>query len=154
MADRITTEQRSKNMSRIKGRDTKPEIRLRSAMHQAGLRFRVCRVDLPGRPDIVFPRQKLAIQVRGCFWHQHENCGGRRTPRSNLDYWMPKLERNIQRDAEKDEALRELGWTVIIVWECEIKARDGAAGVVEKIARWLRQDSEKLGQNEFDGGFY
>lgn len=145
MADRITPEQRSKNMSRIKGRDTKPEIRLRSAMHRAGLRFRVCRVDLPGRPDIVFPRQKLAIQVRGCFWHQHENCGGRRTPRSNLDYWKPKLERNIRRDAEKDEALRELGWSVMIVWECEIKAPNGVADVVENITHKLRQGSKNSG---------
>jgi len=97
-------------MSRIKGRDTKPEIQLRSALHRAGLRFRVCRTDLPGRPDIVFPRQKLAIQVRGCFWHQHEACGGARVPGSNSDYWRPKLERNVLRDAAKDAELRGLGW--------------------------------------------
>ena len=143
MADRITPEQRSKNMSRIKGRDTKPEVRLRSALHRAGFRFRVCRTDLPGRPDIVFPRQKLAIQVRGCFWHQHKDCGGDRMPGSNLDYWRPKLEKNIRRDAEKDEALRELGWSVMIVWECEITAQEGVVEVVENVRCNLRPGSEK-----------
>lgn len=141
MADRITPEQRSKNMSRIKGRDTKPEVLLRSALHRAGFRFRVCRTDLPGRPDIVFPRQKLAIQVRGCFWHQHKDCGGDRMPASNLDYWRPKLEKNIRRDAEKDEALRELGWSVMIVWECEI-TKEGVAEVVDNVRCKLRQGSE------------
>lgn len=125
-------------MSRIKGRDTKPEVRLRSALHRAGLRFRVCRVDLPGRPDVVFPRQRLAIQVRGCFWHQHEDCVGKRLPRSNLDYWKPKLERNVRRDKEKDEALRCLGWRVVVVWECEVRTGDGVAGVVDRVAKELR----------------
>lgn len=136
MADRISPEQRSKNMSRIKGRDTKPEVRLRSALHQAGLRFRICRMDLPGRPDIVFPRQKLAIQVRGCFWHQHKDCGGGRIPRSNLDYWRPKLQRNVQRDAEKDAELRRLGWQVLVVWECETR---GSADVEETVGRIARE---------------
>lgn len=119
--DRIGPEQRSRNMSRIKSRDTKPEIRLRSALHRAGLRFRVCRNDLPGRPDIVFPRQKLAIQVRGCFWHQHSGCKAGRIPGSNLDYWKPKLEANVRRDAKKDSELRSLGWQLLVFWECEIR---------------------------------
>ena len=138
MADRITTEQRSRNMSRIRGRDTKLEVRLRSALHRAGFRFRVCRTDLPGRPDVVFPRQKLAVQVRGCFWHQHENCPGGRMPQSNLDYWKPKLERNVTRDAEKDMALRDLGWRVVVIWECEIKTDNGVADTVRRLAKELR----------------
>ena len=125
-------------MSRIKGRDTKLEVRLRSALHRAGLRFRVCRTDLPGRPDVVFPRQKLAVQVRGCFWHQHGNCAGGRMPRSNLDYWRPKLERNVTRDAEKDAALRNLGWRVVVVWECEIKTNDGVADTARRLVKELR----------------
>lgn len=133
MADRVSPEQRSRNMSRIKGRDTKPEVRLRSALHRAGLRFRVCRTDLPGRPDIVFPRQKLAIQVRGCFWHQHEGCGGGRMPGSNLDYWRPKLQRNVLRDAEKDAELRGLGWRVLVIWECEIKVLSDVEEMVERV---------------------
>lgn len=137
MADRITTEQRSRNMSRIKGRDTQPEVRLRSALHRAGLRFRVCRTDLPGRPDIVFARQRLAVQVHGCFWHQHQNCAGGRIPRSNMDYWKPKLERNIKRDAENDALLCSLGWRVLTVWECEINTHASLASVVEKVFREL-----------------
>lgn len=131
MADRISSEQRSRNMSRIKSRDTKPEVRLRSALHRAGLQFRVRRTDLPGRPDMVFPRQKVAVQVRGCFWHQHRDCATGRMPKSNLDCWRPKLEKNVRRDKEKDDELRELGWRVIVVWECEIKSKDKQASLIE-----------------------
>lgn len=127
-------------MSRIKGRDTEPEIRLRSALHRAGLRFRVCRTDLPGRPDVVFVRQRLAVQVRGCFWHQHPNCKGGRIPRSNVGYWKPKLERNVKRDAEKDAALCNLGWRVLIVWECEIDTFAGVACTVGKVVGELASE--------------
>ncbi|TCP19963.1 T/G mismatch-specific endonuclease [Rhodovulum adriaticum] len=120
-------------MAKIKGRDTKPELRLRSALHRMGLRFRVCRKDLPGKPDVVFPRHRLAVQVRGCFWHQHEGCTAGRLPRSNLDYWRPKLEGNVRRDAEKDEALRALGWRVLVVWECELKTDEGLAETVQRV---------------------
>lgn len=140
MADRISPEQRSRNMSRIKGRDTKPEVRLRSALHRSGLRFRVCRTELPGRPDIVFPRQRLAIQVRGCFWHQHEDCGGGRMPGSNLEYWRPKLQRNVRRDAEKDAELRGLGWRVLVIWECEIREEASMREAVGRIVGELRHE--------------
>ena len=89
------------------------------------MRFRVCRKDLPGKPDIVFPRHRVAVQVRGCFWHQHPECRAGRLPTSRLEYWRPKLEGNVRRDGEKDEALRTLGWCVIVVWECELKTHDG-----------------------------
>lgn len=124
-------------MSRIKGRDTKPEVRLRSALHRAGLRFRVCRNDLPGRPDIVFPGPRLAIQVRGCFWHQHEGCPAGRMPASNLSYWRPKLERNSRRDAEKDEALRADGWRLMVVWECELKSVKDVLKIVHRVSRQI-----------------
>jgi len=132
VADTIDPERRSRNMARIKGRDTKPELRLRSALHRMGLRFRVCRKELPGKPDVVFPRQKLAVQVRGCFWHQHEGCAAGRLPKSNLDYWRPKLEGNVSRDANKDEALRALGWRVLVVWECELKTDEDVALVAHR----------------------
>ncbi len=141
--DRISPEQRSRNMSRIKGRDTKPEIRLRSALHREGLRFRVCRNDMPGRPDIVFPRQKLAIQVRGCFWHQHSGCKAGRIPSSNLDYWKPKLEANAKRDAEKDTELRSLGWQVLVFWECEIRKDDLIEQIVRDVKAQLRTISSE-----------
>lgn len=120
-------------MAKIKGRDTKPELRLRSALHRMGLRFRVCRKDLPGKSDVVFPRHRLAVQVRGCFWHQHAGCAAGRLPRSNLDYWRPKLEGNVRRDAEKDEALRTLGWRVLVVWECELKTDENVALVAQRV---------------------
>ena len=127
-------------MAKIKGRDTKPELRLRSALHKLGLRFRVCRKDLPGKPDVCFPRQRLAVQVRGCFWHQHEGCPAGRLPRSNLKYWRPKLEGNVRRDTEKDEALRALGWRVLVIWECELKSEDDVA----RMAVWVRS---RLGES-------
>lgn len=136
MADTIDPARRSRNMARIKGRDTQPELALRSALHRLGLRFRVCRRDLPGKPDIVLPRHRVAIQVRGCFWHQHE-CGGGRLPKSNLDYWKPKLARNVERDRANDLALAALGWRVRIVWECELKGAEAVRAVVEAIASEL-----------------
>lgn len=139
MADTIDPERRSRNMAKIKGRDTKPELRLRSALHRMGLRFRVCRRDLPGKPDVVFPRQRLAVQVRGCFWHQHEGCPAGRLPRSNLDYWGPKLEGNVRRDAEKDEALRALGWRVLVVWECDLRTDEDVAQVAGRVGAILHE---------------
>ena len=137
MVDTIDPERRSRNMARIKGRDTKPELRLRSALHRMGLRFRVCRKDLPGKPDVVFPKHRLAVQVRGCFWHQHQGCRAGRLPASNLDYWRPKLEGNVRRDAEKDEALKALGWRVLVVWECELKSDEGVLQRAEEVRRAL-----------------
>lgn len=121
-------------MARIRGRDTGPERALRSALHRMGLRFRVCRRDLPGTPDVVFPRQRLAVQVRGCFWHQHAGCAAGRLPASRLDYWRPKLEGNVRRDAEKDAALVALGWRLIVVWECELKGPNAVTRVAARVA--------------------
>ena len=144
MVDTIDPKRRSHNMSKIKGRDTNPELRLRSVLHRMGLRFRVCRKDLPGKPDVVFPKQKVAVQVRGCFWHQHEGCPAGRLPKSNLDYWRPKLEGNSRRDAEKDAALRALGWRVLVIWECELKSDEGVADAVGAI----RNELEKTGSQK------
>lgn len=124
-------------MARIRGRDTGPELALRSALHRMGLRFRVCRRDLPGKPDVVFPRQRLAVQVRGCFWHQHEDCKGGRLPASNLDYWAPKLARNVERDRANDAALAALGWRVVVVWECELRGKGTLEAVARRVAEAL-----------------
>lgn len=139
MADTIDPERRSRNMAKIKGRDTKPELRLRSALHKMGLRFRVCRKDLPGKPDVVFPRQRLAVQVRGCFWHQHEGCRAGRLPASNLDYWRPKLEGNVRRDAEKDEALRAMGWRVLVLWECGLRTDEDVVREATRVRELLQE---------------
>jgi DNA mismatch endonuclease, patch repair protein len=126
-------------MASIRGRDTAPELRLRSALHRMGLRYRLCRMDLPGRPDIVFVRQRIAIQVRGCFWHQHKKCESDRQPRTNLAYWKPKLEGNVRRDKENDKFLRALGWSVIVVWECELKKTENIEHMSNYIARRLEK---------------
>jgi DNA mismatch endonuclease (patch repair protein) len=106
-------------MSRVKSRNTTPELIVRTLLHTLGLRFRVNRGDLPGSPDIVLPRHRTVIFVHGCFWHSHKGCTRATTPNSNIDYWLPKLERTVGRDREASKALRRLGWRVITVWECE-----------------------------------
>jgi DNA mismatch endonuclease (patch repair protein) len=113
---------RSAQMARVKGKDTKPEIRVRKALHSAGLRFRLQGRDLPGRPDLVFRSRRIAIFVHGCFWHRHgdPNCKLARVPKSRQDFWEPKLAANAERDIRNIAELRKLGWTVEIVWECDL----------------------------------
>ena len=135
--DKVSPEQRSKNMSRIRSRDTKPELRLRSALFRRGLRYRLCVRSLPGTPDIVFVGQRLAVQVRGCFWHQHEGCRHGRIPDTRREYWEPKLLRTVGRDATNDEALRKQGWRLIVVWECSIKTDEMVATAADEIYRAL-----------------
>lgn len=119
--DHLTPERRSENMAAIKGKDTAPEMLVRRLLHKAGYRYRLHRRDLPGRPDMVFPGRRAVIFVHGCFWHQHDatECGAR-PPKSNRDYWLTKLRRNVERDAKNVEALIAAGWRVLVVWECEV----------------------------------
>ena len=117
----MTSEARSRNMAAIKSKNTKPEIEVRKMLHALGYRFRLHRKDLPGKPDIVLPKYKIAIFVNGCFWHQHENCKHARFPKTNRDFWKKKLEGNKLRDKLKQSQLKDLGWKIINVWECEIK---------------------------------
>jgi len=119
MTDKLSSERRSANMSAIRSRDMKPELRVRRAVHASGYRFRLHRRDLPGKPDLVFPRRHKAIFVHGCFWHQHAGCQDGRMPRSNTSYWWPKLTRNKERDSEHLAQLSSDGWEVLVVWECE-----------------------------------
>ena len=136
-SDVMTREQRGRCMSRIRGRDTKPELMLRRALWQGGLRYRLhCR--LPGRPDIVFPARRIAVFVDGCFWHQ---CPEHATlPKNNRAFWQAKLEGNRRRDAEVNALLRAEGWTVLRIWEHEI--RRNASHVAERIARMIRAASD------------
>lgn len=115
-------------MARIRKTDTRPELAVRRAAHRLGLRFRLHRRDLPGTPDLVLPGCKAVVMVHGCFWHQHEGCRLARQPKSRLDYWLPKLERNRQRDAEALAALEALGWRVVTIWECEVRDPDAVEG--------------------------
>lgn len=123
MVDTVTPARRSEIMSGIRSKDMKPEMVVRRELHSRGYRYRLHGRDLPGNPDLVFTRRRKVIFVHGCFWHQHADpaCRIVRLPKSNLEYWMPKLERNVARDAENCARLRELGWEVLVIWECEIR---------------------------------
>ena len=109
-------------MALVRGRDTKPEMRVRRFLHAEGFRFRLHDRRLPGTPDLVFPSRRLAVHVHGCFWHQHPGCPAARTPKSRLDFWQHKLAGNVARDARTGNELRALGWDFIVVWECETKS--------------------------------
>jgi DNA mismatch endonuclease (patch repair protein) len=119
--DNHSKEVRSYNMSRIRSKNTKPEDIVRKYLFSRGLRYRKKDRRYPGKPDIVFPKYHTLVFVHGCFWHCHENCPDFVIPKSNADYWIPKLERNCQRDAASIEVLRNAGWCVLVVWECELK---------------------------------
>ena len=119
MPESLTPERRSRLMARVKGTNTKPEVVLRSLLHRMGYRFRLHRKDLPGSPDIVLPKYRTAIFVHGCFWHRHPGCKRTTTPKNNYEFWQTKFAQNIERDARKHAQLLQLGWHVIIVWECE-----------------------------------
>ena len=118
--DVLTKEQRRLNMSRIRGRDTKPELLLRKGLHARGYRFRLNVTGLPGRPDIVFPKYGAVIQVNGCFWHGYD-CHRFKMPASRQEFWAEKIATNRQRDKRTDQALSEAGWRVLTVWECALK---------------------------------
>ena len=108
-------------MAQIRGKDTKPERIVRSILHRLGARFRLHRRDLPGNPDIVLPRYGLVVLVHGCFWHRHRRCKYAYTPKTRLDFWTQKFEQNVKRDKEVKRELKQLGWNVVVVWECETR---------------------------------
>lgn len=117
--DRLTESRRSENMRLIRAKDTRPEMIVRRIVHRMGYRFRLHRKDLPGKPDLVFPRLHKAIFVHGCFWHQHQECREGRVPTSRIEYWGPKLESNQARDRRNLDAMLKDGWDVLVIWECE-----------------------------------
>ena len=119
--DTISKEKRRWNMQRIRSKDTSPELIVRSFLHRNGFRFRICDKKLPGKPDIVLKKYMLIIQIRGCFWHQHPGCKRATIPSSNVEYWIPKLQKNVERDKQNDAILKQSGWRVVIIWECEVK---------------------------------
>lgn len=121
---------RSDIMARVRSKDTAPELAVRRALHATGLRFRLHRADLPGRPDIVLPRRKTAVFVHGCFWHSHPGCKRACVPATRQEYWVPKLRRNVERDRTATDALRAVGWRVIVIWECEARSPAGLAAFV------------------------
>ncbi|WP_136077270.1 very short patch repair endonuclease [Pontiella desulfatans] len=119
--DTLTPEERSALMSKIRGKNTKPELLVRSMLHRAGYRFSLHRKDLPGKPDITLRKHKTVVFVHGCFWHRHKHCRVASTPKSNTEFWEHKFERNVANDRKHKRELRKLGWNVIVIWECELK---------------------------------
>ncbi len=115
------SEQRSRNMSAIKSKNTKPEIKVRKILHSMGYRFRLHSKDLPGSPDIVLPKYKTVIFVHGCFWHRHENCKYASTPKTRKEFWNKKFTENKKRDSEIQEKIKILDWRSVVIWECETK---------------------------------
>jgi DNA mismatch endonuclease, patch repair protein len=137
--DRLTPGKRSAHMRRIRKRNTKPELIVRRVAHALGFRFRLHRRDLPGTPDLVLPRHRTTIFVHGCFWHQHASCRLARQPKSRLDYWLPKLARNIERDGETRSSLEAAGWRCVVIWECETKDQEALS---QKLRQLLPRSDE------------
>ena len=142
MTDIFDPGKRSEIMSRIRGRDTRPEMIVRRIAHGLGFRFRLHRKDLPGRPDIVFPRHQAVIVVHGCFWHRHPGCKRASSPKTREGYWQNKFEDNVVRDKRNETALRDLGWKVMVIWECETKDHEAVAARIESFLR--RDESEPV----------
>ena len=134
MRDRLSKERRSWNMSRIRGKNTTPEIVVRRALHGMGYRFRLHGRKLPGRPDVVLPRHKTVVFVHGCFWHRHRKCKNCTTPTNRRAWWLKKLEGNAARDRLHRRALSKLGWKVVVVWECETEKAGFPARLEERLA--------------------
>ncbi len=134
MTDKISSERRSENMRHIRSQNTSPEMVVRRWVHGMGFRYRLHVAKLPGKPDLVFSALKKIIEVRGCFWHQHGKCIDSHIPKSRLEYWRPKLERNQRRDTENLYSLKALGFRVLVIWECEVRNEQR---LISKLRRFL-----------------
>ncbi|WP_213378867.1 very short patch repair endonuclease [Allochromatium tepidum] len=143
MPDRFTPQERSRIMSLVKGRDTKPEKVVRSLLHAMGYRFRLHRNELPGKPDIVLPKYRKAIFIHGCFWHGHAGCRRAARPESNADFWNKKIDENMARDKKAQAELKNSGWDLLVIWQCEMKD-------LEKLRRNLNQfiKGEEIAEND------
>jgi len=137
MTDVFSKEKRSWIMSSVRGRDTKPEILVRSFVHRMGFRFRIHRRDLPGNPDIVLPRHGKVIFVHGCFWHGHKRCQRSKRPTTNKGFWNKKLDENIERDKRFQRKLRLMGWKVLVLWQCEVRKPEK---MLRKLERFLHDE--------------
>jgi DNA mismatch endonuclease (patch repair protein) len=144
MVDVVDAATRSRMMSGIRGRNTKPEILIRSLLHRRGFRFRLDARDLPGRPDIVLPRYGAVVFVHGCFWHGHD-CHLFKWPQTRPEFWRDKIARNRSNDERAQLALHALGWRVAVVWECALRgANRDVDGIIQRLADWLHSDIDAL----------
>ncbi|MCL2122589.1 MAG: very short patch repair endonuclease [Desulfovibrionaceae bacterium] len=138
--DSVSPEKRGWIMAQVKGHDTGPEMAVRSLLHRMGYRFRLQRKDLPGKPDIVLPKYRVAIFVHGCYWHRHDCSNGRRHPKSHLDFWLPKLEGNRERDIQKQALLREQGWNILVIWECMLRDTSALQEIIRVFLEGVGRD--------------
>ncbi|MCK8482608.1 very short patch repair endonuclease [Aliiroseovarius sp. S2029] len=150
MTDIVDKQTRSRMMAGIKGKNTKPELVLRRALHARGFRYRLHSKNVPGRPDLVFPKHHAIVFVHGCFWHRHEGCRYTTTPSTRPEFWQAKFDANVIRDAAIRGQLIETGWRVATVWECSLRKTDQLATTVELLAAWLPSDSSQLEVGEND----
>lgn len=135
MTDKLTPERRSMNMRNIRAKNTSPEMMVRRIVHSMGFRYRLHVPELPGKPDLVLPRLRKIIEVRGCFWHQHEGCIDSHIPKSRMEYWRPKLMKNVERDKINQSKLVADGWKILTLWECELR---GLEQIRRRVDRFLR----------------
>jgi len=141
VTDIVSTEKRSEMMSGIRGKDTRPEMRVRKALFAGGYRYRLHRTNLPGTPDIVLPGRRVAIFVNGCFWHGHSGCSLAKVPGTRTEFWKEKFESNRQRDKVAVEALRVAGWRVLVVWECFTRSCKTEEALMQPLAQWIESSS-------------
>ena len=134
MVDHISEERRSWNMSRIRSKNTKPEIAVRKMLHQRGIRYRLHAKDLPGKPDLSNKKKKFTVFVNGCFWHQHEGCKRANIPKSNKDYWIPKLDKNVEKQRKNLALLNKMGFKTYVVWECELNDIENNKALMEIVS--------------------
>ena len=139
--DSVTKTKRSEIMSKVRNKDTRPEMIVRRLVHGLGFRYRLHCSDLPGKPDLVFSKKRKIIFVHGCFWHRHEGCKLARMPKTRIDFWQRKLTNNKERDKENVQKLQAAGWDVLVVWECETK---DIAGLTERVTGFLKKENTRL----------
>ncbi|WP_017903184.1 very short patch repair endonuclease [Pseudomonas asplenii] len=142
MTDILSPAERSKRMSRIRSKDTRPELILRKILHGLGLRYRLHSASLPGKPDLIFPRYNVVVFVHGCFWHRHAGCKIATTPKSNTPFWLEKFEKNVERDIRVRSQLENLGWRVFVVWECELASTKKSQATAEQLNEWIRENGK------------
>lgn len=141
--DTLTPEQRSERMSRVKQADTKPEVLFRRALHRLGLRYTLHDRNLPGTPDVIFPKYNVAVFVHGCFWHRHTNCKKSATPKTNASFWETKFNANVERDSRKIRDLELKGWRVFVVWQCELSTRQAVTDTATRFYELIKGDLSK-----------
>lgn len=142
MVDIVSVGRRSKMMSRIRGRDTAPELALRRGLHRLGFRFRLHGKGIPGRPDVIFPKLRSAIFVHGCFWHRHEGCKFAYEPKSRTSFWKEKFDSNVARDERQIRELKKLGWRTLVVWECSLRTDVRRQRTINRAAKWLMRSKQ------------